>query len=109
MRYLWVFIAPLAAASCATSQVAQVEPDIYMIETTSPMVYEGPVAVERSRQQIDQARTRAVRRMNAHCANQRRRAVLIDETFSVQSQRGGNLETAGWYGVRTLTFRCEAP
>ncbi len=110
MRYLWVFITLLTAASCATSQVAQDEPDIYMIEATSPMVYEGPVAaVERSHQQIDQARNRAVRRMNAHCAGQRRQAVLIGEAFSVQSQRSGNLETAGWYGVRTLTFRCEAP
>ncbi len=109
MRYLWVCIAMLTAASCATSQVSQVEPDIYRIEATSPMVYEGPVAaVARSHQQIDQARNRAVRRMNAFCAGQRRQAVLIDETFSVQSQRSGDLETAGWYGVRALTFRCEA-
>jgi len=108
MRYLWVCIAMLTAASCATSQVAQVEPDVYAIEATSPMVYEGPAeAVERSHRQIDAARNRAIRRMNAYCAGQRRKAVPIDETFSVQSRRGGNLETAGWFGVRTLTFRCE--
>lgn len=109
MRYLWVCIAMLTAASCATSQVTEIEPGAYVIEVTSPMVYDGPAAtVERSHLEIEAARYRAIRRMNAYCAGRRRQAVLMDETFSVQSRRGGDLETAGWYGVRTLTFQCEA-
>jgi hypothetical protein len=110
MRCLWVCIAMLIASSCTTSQVTQIEPGTYVIEAMTPMVYDGPAAaVERSRQEIDAARDQATRRMNAYCAGQRRQAVLIDETFSVQSRSGGNLETADWYGVRTLSFRCEAP
>jgi hypothetical protein len=110
MRYLWVCITLIAAASCSTSQIAQTGLDAYVIEATSPIPYEGSEeAVERSRQQIEAARGRAIRRMNDHCAGQRRRAVLIDEAFSVLSHRGGDLETAGWYGVRTLTFRCDSP
>jgi hypothetical protein len=108
MRYLWVCIAMIAAASCSTSRVTQTEPNTYVIEATSPMLYDGPAAaVERSHQRIDAARSRAIRRMNAHCDRQMRRAALIEEEFSVLSRRGGDLETAGWYGVRTLTFRCE--
>lgn len=109
MRYLWVCFTILTAVSCATSQVTQTEPGTYVIEAMTSMVYDEPAtAVERSHQEIDAARNRAVRRMNEYCTGQRRRAALIDETFSVQSRRGGNLETAGWFGVRTLTFRCEA-
>jgi hypothetical protein len=109
MRYLWVCFAMLTAVSCATSQVTQIEPATYVIEAMTSMVYDGPAtAVERSHQEIDAARSRALRRMNEYCAGQRRRAVLIDETFSVQSRRGGGLETAGWFGVRTMTFQCEA-
>jgi hypothetical protein len=59
------------------------------------MPYDGP-AVERSHQRIDAARSRAIRRMNAHCDSQMRRAVLIEEQFSVQSRRGGDIEVAGW-------------
>lgn len=110
MRFLWVFSAMLATASCSTSRVVEVESGDYMIEATSPMTYdENATTVARSRQEMDAARGRAIRRMNAYCAGQRRRAVLMDEAFSVQSRRSGALETAGWYGIRTLTFRCEAP
>jgi hypothetical protein len=109
MRRVCISVALTTIAACSSSRLAEIGPNTYQIVATSSMVYDGPPAtIERSHRQIDAARADAVRRLNAYCTRQRRRAVIVEEAFSEQSNGSGAPENLDWRGVRRITFQCIA-